>query len=115
MFVDFKEVSVVDNRMNGVFDIVGFLRIVGDKCIEPVIAAVGRVRGGAARWVVNIIGGQKAQQLANHREAVGVIGRDEVRDAAGGVVGHGSAKLLLGDFFVRDSLDDIGPGDEHVG
>ena len=36
-------------------------------------------------------------------------------DAAVGVVGHGAAKLLLGDFFMGDGLDDVGAGDEHVG
>src|SRR5216683_4946976 len=35
-------------------------------------------------------------------------------DAAGGVVGHRAAELLLGDFLVRDGLDDVGAGDEHV-
>ena len=36
-------------------------------------------------------------------------------DAAGGVVSHGAAQFLLGDFFVRDGLDDVRAGDEHVG
>ena len=35
-------------------------------------------------------------------------------NAAGAVVRHGAAKLILGDFFVRDGLDDVGTGDEHV-
>ena len=30
-------------------------------------------------------------------------------------MGHRAAQLLLGDFFVRDGLDDVGAGDEHVG
>ena len=38
-----------------------------------------------------------------------------MRDAAGGVVRHGAAQLLLGDFFVGDGLDDVRAGDEHVG
>ena len=36
-------------------------------------------------------------------------------DAAGGVMGHGAAKFLLGDLLVGHRLDDIGAGDEHVG
>ena len=36
-------------------------------------------------------------------------------NAAGGVVGHGAAEFLLGDFLVRDGFDDVGAGHEHVG
>jgi len=38
-----------------------------------------------------------------------------MRDATFFVVGHRAAKLLLGDFLVRDGFDDVGAGDEHVG
>src|SRR6266436_6379090 len=115
MFVDFEEVGVVNDGVNGVLDVVGFLRVVGYERIERIVAAVSGIRGGAARRVVDVVGRKKAEQLANHGQAVGVIGSDEMRDAAGGVVGHGAAELLLGDFLVRDGLYDIGTGDEHVG
>src|SRR6266852_5462482 len=115
MFVGFEEVGVVDDGVNGVLAVVGFLRIVGDEGVERLIAAIGGIGGGAARRVVDIVGRKKTQQLANHSQAIGVIGRDEVRNAGGGVVGHGAAELLLGDFFVGDGFDDVGTGDEHVG
>src|SRR6266851_7757008 len=115
MFVDFQEVGIVDDGMNGVLDVVGLLRIVWDERVEGFVAAIGRVGGGAARRVFDVIRGKKAEQLANHGEAVGVIGRDEVRDATGGIVSHGAAEFLLGDFFVGNGFDDVGTGDEHVG
>ena len=31
------------------------------------------------------------------------------------VMRHGAAKLLLGHFLVRNGLDDVWPGDEHIG
>ena len=34
--------------------------------------------------------------------------------AAGCVVRHCAAEFLLGDFLVRDGLDDVWAGDEHV-
>ena len=37
-----------------------------------------------------------------------------MRHAAFFVVGHRATKLLLGHFFVRDGLDDVWTGDEHV-
>src|SRR5208282_3910866 len=36
-------------------------------------------------------------------------------NAAGGIVGHGAAELLLRHLFVGHVLDDVGAGDEHVG
>jgi len=36
-------------------------------------------------------------------------------DSAGGVVGHGAAEIVLGDFFVGDGFDDLGASDEHIG
>src|SRR6266478_85398 len=115
MFVDFEEVRVVDDGVNGVLDVVGLLRIIGDEGVERFIAAVGGIGSGAARRIVYIVGRKKAEQLANHCEAVGVVGSDEVRDAAGGVVSHGAAEFFLGDFLVGDGLNDVGTGDEHVG
>src|SRR4029077_14562393 len=115
MLVDFEEVGVIYDRVNGVFDVVGLLRIVGDERIEYIVAAIDGVGGGAARRVIDVVGRKKTEQLANHGQAVGVVGSDEVRDAAGGGVGHGAAEFLLGDFFVGHGFDDVGSCDEHVG
>jgi len=41
--------------------------------------------------------------------------RQKVRHAAGFVVRSCAAELVFGDFFVRDGLDHVGAGDEHVG
>src|SRR6266481_2145963 len=99
MFVDFEEVGVIDNGMDGILDVVRLLRIVGDTGIERIVAAVDRIGGRAARRIVDIVGRKKTKQLANHGQAIGVIGSDEVRDAGGGIVGHGAAEFLLGNFF----------------
>ena len=41
--------------------------------------------------------------------------RQKVRHAGGFVVRHRAAELLFRDVFVRDRLDHVRPGDEHVG
>ena len=69
----------------------------------------------AARRILEIVGRKKTHQLANHREAVGVIVGHKMSDAAGRIVRHGAAEFLLGDFLVRDGFDDVGAGHEHVG
>ena len=114
VFVDFEEVAVVDDGVDGVFDVVGLLRIVGNQGVERFIAAIGRIGSGAARRIFEIVGGKKTHQLANHRQAIGIIAGDEMSDAAFFVVGHGAAELLLGDFLMRDGFDDVGAGHEHV-
>ena len=56
----------------------------------------------------------RGQQLADQREALAVVVHGKVRDAAGLVVRHRAAELLLGDVLVRHRLDDVGAGHEHV-
>src|SRR5258707_14277237 len=106
MFVDFEEVRVVHDGLNGVLDVVGLLRIVGYERIERIVAAIDGVGGGAARRGVGVVGRKKAEQLANHGEAVGVLGGGAMRDAAGGGLGHGGGELLLGEFLVGGGLYD---------
>ena len=48
------------------------------------------------------------------RQALGVVGGDEVAHAADRVVRHRSAQRLLGDVLVGHRLDHVGTGDEHV-
>ena len=115
VFVDFEEKSIVDNRMDGVFDVVGLLRVNRNESVEHFIAAAGRIRSRAARRIRQIVRRKKTHQLAYHGQAIGVVTRNEVGHAAGGVMGHRAAELLLGDFLVRDVLDDVRAGDEHVG
>ncbi len=101
--------------MNHVLHVVGQVRFGGhDAC---------RVRDRRGRWdrstarrggVVAIVLRQEAQQLADHAQAVGVVGRDEVPHAADGVVGHRAAQLFLGHVFVGDGLDHVRAGHEHV-
>jgi len=52
VLVDFEEVRVVHDGVNRVLDVVGLLRIIGDKSIERFVAAIGGIGGGAARRVV---------------------------------------------------------------
>ena len=69
---------------------------------------------GAARRIFAVVLRQVAQQLADHAQALGVVGGDEVAHAADRVVRHGAAQRFLGDVFMGDGLDDVGTGDEHV-
>ena len=116
VLVDFEEVAVVDDGVNGVLDVVGLLGIVGDQRVERRVAAIGGIgcwRGAAD--LPRLFEGRKLISSRIMAQAIGVVAGDEVSHAAGGVVGHGAAEFLLGDFLVGDGLDDVGAGDEHVG
>src|SRR5215472_14440649 len=114
MFVDFKEIAIVHNRMNRALDVVGFLRLGWHERVKRLIAARWWIRGDAAGRILEIVRWQKTHQLANHGEAIGVIACDKMRDAALLIVRHRPAKFLLRDLLVRDGLNDVGPGHEHV-
>ncbi len=77
-------------------------------------ARAGSSCGGLAGRVVEVVGGEEAEELADGGEALLVVVRHEVGDAGDLVVGDGSAEVGLGDVFVGDGLDDVGAGDEHV-
>src|SRR5208337_1978738 len=115
MLVDFKEVAFIDDGVNHILNIVRLLWILGDDAVEGLFAAVDGVMRGTARWIFKIVAGQETEKLADHRATFRVITRNKVSDSTRGIVGHGAAEFLLGDFLVRDILDDVRAGDEHVG
>ncbi len=84
------------------------------KCVEGFVHAIDGVGALGTRRKIAIVLREEAHQFANHLQAMFVIAGEELRDAADGVVGHRSAEAFLGDIFVGDGLDDVGPGDEHV-
>ncbi len=114
VLMDFEEFAVIDHAMNDIGDVVGLVGFGRHQRVERRVHASGGVRGGTARRIVAIVLRQVAEQLADHAQALAIVGRDEMADAADGVVGHGAAQALLGDVLVGDRLDDVGAGDEHV-
>ncbi len=49
VFVDFKKVSVIDDRMNHVFHVIGHVRLIGDQRIEFLVNAIDRIGTRLAR------------------------------------------------------------------
>ena len=64
-------------------------------------ARCGIVGGGAAGWVVEVVGGKEADELADGGEALAVVVGHEVGYAGDLVVGGGSAEVVFGDVFVE--------------
>ena len=59
VLVDLKEIAVVHDGMNRVFDVVRFLRIGGNERIQAFIPARGRIRRSTARRIFEVVRGQK--------------------------------------------------------
>jgi len=59
--------------------------------------------------VVDVVARDEREELAHHREGLGLRFTLEVRDAASRVVGVGTAELLVRDLLVRDRPDESGP------
>ena len=114
VLVHFEELAVIDYAVDDVLDVVRQVRFGRHERIKRGIHTVDRIGAGAAWRLVAIILRQVAQQLANHAQAGGVVGGDEVAHAADRVVRHRAAQPLLGHVFVRHGLDDVRSGDEHV-
>ena len=114
MLLHLEEIIVVGDGVDHVLDVVRLHGIGRHHRIERGVGAIDGIGSGAARRVVQIVERKKAQQFANHGQAFGVVARDEMGDAAGGVVGHGAAQVLLGYVLVRHRLDYVRAGDEHV-
>ena len=66
------------------------------------------------RRLLQVVGGEERQQVADVVEAGLVVGGDERGDARLGGVGHGAAQLLLADVLAGHRLHHVGTGDEHV-
>ena len=114
MLLHFEEVAVIHHGMDHVFHFVRQVRLVGHNPVESRVGTVGGVGTGLAWRIIQVIRRNEAEQLAHGCKALGIITDHKMCDPRSLVVGHGAAELVFGDFFVRDRLNYVRPGDEHV-
>ena len=74
----------------------------------------GESSGATPRRIVEVVARHEREQVADERQALAVVVGREMRHAAGRVVRHRAAELLLRHFLVRDRLQHVGAGHEHV-
>ena len=115
MLLHLEEISVVDHRVNHVFDVIRLVRLLRNNCVQSDVCPITRIGTRLSRWVVQIVRRHEAQQLPHHRQAFGIVVRQKVGHAGRLVVRHGAAQLIFRDFFMGHGLDHVRPGDEHVG
>ena len=114
MLLHLKKISVVNNMLEHILHVVGMIRFRRNQGIQGSVRPINRVVTSFARRLFQIVGRHKTQQLANHREALGIILGGKVRHAGSLVVRHGPAELVFRHLFMRHQPNHIRPGNEHV-
>ena len=113
MLLHFEEVPLVHHPLNDLLDVVGQVGFVRHDAVQFRVSAVRRIGGGSPGRVLEVVGRQEAEQLADQREALGVVAGDEVSHAADSVVGRWTAQFLFGHLLVCHRADHLGSGYEH--
>ena len=73
------------------------------------------VVGRQSRRFFEVIGGQKAEQPPADVDGLFVVFGHEMNHARMRHVSIGTPQCIGGDLLARDLLDDLRPGDEHLG
>ncbi len=81
MLMDLKEISVIHHAGDDVFNVIRLVGFGWNHRGEFGIGAIDGVRAFAAWRIVKIVRGKEAEQLADHREAFGIVMRHKVRHA----------------------------------
>ncbi len=112
--LDLQEVRLVHDFEDQLLDVVGLVRVVGDKRIERVVRTVGAVGGRQLGYAGHIVRWQEIHQAAHLQKRLDVVLVSPVGDRRLGRVHLGTAELFGGDRFVGHGLHYVGTGDEHV-
>ena len=112
--LDLQEVAAIDDAPDHLAHVVALLGIDRDDLVELGVG-IDVVLGGHARRVFEVVRRQEAEQPAAEVEGLLVVLGDEVDDAGMGHVGVRAAERLGGDLLAGHLLDDLRPGDEHLG
>ena len=108
------EVAVVDDGRDDLLHVVRLAVARGEQltCLGRLaLRIVARLEPGR---LLEVVGWQEREEIADLVEAGLLVRRHERGDAGLGRVSHGPAKLFEGDVLAGGRLHDIGPGDEHV-
>ena len=112
--LDLEEVAPVDDAADHVAHVVALLGLDGHDRGQLGVGVDVVVVGDAGR-LLEVVRRQEAEQAAADQDRLVVVLGDEVDDARMRHVGVGAAQGLGGDLLAGHLLDDLGPGDEHLG
>ena len=108
-------VSVVDDHLDHVTNVVGAVRLRWHDIEELVAATRGLIGRNEVRRVLLVVGRQERQQVADLVEAAGLVVDQEGSHPGAGGVCHGSSEFLSRGRLAGHGFHHIGTGDEQVG
>jgi hypothetical protein len=113
--VHFEKATFVDRATDELAHVVGLAGIFRHDLVELGDVAIHRIGGGLQRRIFLVVLWQVRQQLAQRPNAGAIVRSREMRDAAHFRVRSRAPEVFLCHLLVRDRLDHVRTGDEHVG
>src|ERR671917_1899130 len=112
--MNLEELAVVEHRADHLMHVVRLVRCLGHDVDEVVTRPHGVVGGWEVGRGLEVVGGQERHQVTDLREAILVVGGNEVRDPRLARVALRPAQLLLSYLLAGHLFDHVRAGDEHV-
>ncbi len=113
--VYFEELPVVHDGFDYLEHIVRLVGVVRNQLVQTVFQPVDRVGAVDHRCILQIVGRQVRQQLADNLDTFFLALHLEVGDARFGGVNPRTAQVLRADIFAGNGLYHLRTGNEHVG
>jgi hypothetical protein len=109
-----EELAVIDDHLDDLLHIVGLVGRLGHDVGQLGREPLGVIIRAQQRRLLQIVGGQEAEQVPDVIEARLLVGGHEGGHAGLGGMTHGATKLLERDVLAGNRLHHVGAGDEHV-
>ena len=94
--------------------VIGLIGVGGHERVQAVLESVTRVQGLPEGRLLFVVQRQVVVHATHHQERFNVVFKSPVCHTAFGCVRQRASQLLGAHLLVRDRLDDLGAGDEHV-
>src|SRR5215212_6268649 len=112
--LDFEELPAVEYRAQHVVHVIWLLARLRYQRVELGRFPLGVVIRGEPGRVLQIVGRQEREEVANLSVEVVLVGGDEMGHAAALHVGGSAPELLVTNLLAGNGSDDIRPGNEHL-
>ncbi len=112
--MNLKEFSVVDNGVDDVFHIISLVGVLRNDGIEAVLETVDRILGGHIGSLLEIVGGDIADDITDELESLLLSLADEMGNARFSGVNHSTAKLIGSDILAGNGLHNLRTSEEHI-
>ncbi len=112
--LDLEEISAVQHLLDHLEHVVGLVAFGGNDCLEVRRLTLGVIVRFLVGWRLEVVGGDKAQQVLDLPVHLVLVLGAEVGNAAPGGMRLGSAQLLQRHVLAGNGADHVRSGDKHL-